>query len=148
MAPFPSSIHQRRALVDSSAYLAFVDADDANHAAALAIMRGLVRERYRDFTTNYLLAETHALVLSTLGTAKANELLVSILDGRTVVVRANTRDEAFARNILFRYNDKTFSYTDAISFAVMYRLGIPLAFSFDDDFRQYGLTLLTPDFFR
>ena len=148
MAALPPSIHQRRALVDSSAYSAFLDADDENHAASVAIMDGLIRERYRQFTTNYMLAEAHALILSTLGTMKANQFLRSILDGRTVVVRANARDEAFARDILFRYTDKTFSYNDAISFAVMHRLGIALAFSFDDDFRQYGLTMLAPDFFR
>lgn len=48
-------------------------------------------------------------------------------------------------SLSFRYDDKRFSFTDAISFVVMERLGIPYAFSFDRDFAQYGLQLLTVD---
>ena len=148
MASLSLSLQQRRALVDSSAYLALIDEDDENHQAAVAILGQLISGRFRQFTANYMLAEAHALILSTLGNQKANEFLRSILAGNTVVVRANPRGEVMAREILFRYTDKNFSYNDAISFAVMTRLGISLAFSFDDDFRQYGLIVLTPEFFN
>ena len=36
------------------------------------------------------------------------------------------------------YRDKDFSYCDAISFAVMERLGITEVIAFDEHFRQYG----------
>jgi uncharacterized protein len=147
MASLPLSLQQRRALVDSSAYLALIDEDDENHDTAVTILQQLISGRFRQFTTNYMLAEAHALILSTLGNQKANEFLQRILDSNTVIVRANLRDEEMARSILFRYTDKLFSYTDAISFAIMSRLGISSAFSFDDDFRQYGWTILTPEFF-
>jgi predicted nucleic acid-binding protein len=38
--------------------------------------------------------------------------------------------------------------TDASSFAIMDRLGITRAFTFDANFSQYGLTVLTPASFR
>ena len=52
-------------------------------------------------------------------------------------------DEERAKQILFQYDDKDFSFADAISFAVMERLAIGLAFTFDRDFAQYGFTVLT-----
>jgi uncharacterized protein len=60
----------------------------------------------------------------------------------TVVVRVRATDEASAKQILFRYDDKDFSFTDAISFVVMERLGIRTAFTFDRHFAQYGFTSL------
>ena len=42
------------------------------------------------------------------------------------------------RTIIARYEDKTRSYTDATSFAVMERLGLKVAFAFDPHLRQHG----------
>ena len=42
-------------------------------------------------------------------------------------------------------SDKTYSYTDATSFAVMERLGLKTAFAFDPHFRQHGFQVLGTD---
>ena len=61
------------------------------------------------------------------------------------VVFATEEEDEAARDIIARYADKEFSYTDAVSFAIMERLGIGTAFAFDDDFRQYGLEVIPYD---
>lgn len=48
----------------------------------------------------------------------------------TVIVRVRGSDEERAKQILFRYTDKDFSFADAISFAVMERLKVNPAFTF------------------
>jgi predicted nucleic acid-binding protein len=48
-----------------------------------------------------------------------------------------------AREIIHRYVGKTFSYTDATSFAVMERLQVSEAFAFHPHFQQVGLKVLT-----
>ena len=63
-------------------------------------------------------------------------------ESNTVVIRARAADEERAKQILFQYTDKDFSFADAISFSVMERLAIRHAFSFDRDFAQYGFTVL------
>ncbi|MGH7931325.1 MAG: hypothetical protein ACREQV_26450 [Candidatus Binatia bacterium] len=53
------------------------------------------------------------------------------------------QDEDVAKDIIRKYTDKSFSYTDATSFAVMARTGISAAFACDAHFQQYGFKLLT-----
>jgi len=50
----PRSIRERWVYIDSSAYLALLDVNDANHTAALLILRWLSLNRYRLYTTNAL----------------------------------------------------------------------------------------------
>lgn len=139
------SICQRRIFVDSSAYLALLDRQDDNHPQATAIVRRLAAEHFRQFTTNVLVIETHSLLLSRMGLRQATQFLREMEQSNTVIVRARLADEDYAKKIIFRYQDKDFSLADAISFAVMERLGIARAFTFDRHFSQYGLTVLTPD---
>ncbi len=95
-------------------------------------------------TTNFVIAECHALVLKRLGQFPATEFLRAVTQGDTHVVRVAVEDEEAGLSIIFRYNDKAFSLVDAISFAVMERLGLRTAFSFDRNFAQYGFDLATP----
>jgi predicted nucleic acid-binding protein len=136
---------ERRIFVDSSAFLAMLDADDEHHVEARAILEQLVVGRYRLYTTNVILIEAHGLILSTLGRLIARRFLIDVRAGNTVVVRVRSHDEVLAEAILTRYIDKDFSFADATSFAVMERLGITRAFSFDSDFAQYGFVLATPE---
>ena len=62
--------------------------------------------------------------------------------GSISVVRVDEQDEAAARRIIERYSDKSFSLVDATSFVIMDTLGIRTAFTFDENFRQYGFATL------
>jgi uncharacterized protein len=139
----PLPLRERRVFVDSSAYLALLDEDDEHHLPATTLVTQLAKERYRHYTTNVLLIEAHALLLSVLGRARAAQFLRDMQASNTVVIRARAADEERAKQILFQYTDKDFSFADATSFAVMERLNISLAFTFDRDFAQYGFTVLT-----
>ena len=142
MALPPLPLRDRRVFVDSSAYLALLDVDDEHHREAREIIQELAHARYRQFTTNVLLIESHALILSVLGRDRAAQFLQDMAESNTVVIRVRAADEERAKQILFQYTDKDFSFADALSFTVMERLGIRLAFSFDRDFAQYGFTVL------
>jgi predicted nucleic acid-binding protein len=137
----------RRVFVDSSAYFALKAVNDTNHEIARTPAYQLVETRRRLFTTNLVVAETHALMLNRLGYLDALSWLLDIIDSPgTTIVRVSLRDERRALEILRRYDDTTFSLTDATSFAVMERLHITRAFSFDQDFDQYGFVTLQPGF--
>jgi predicted nucleic acid-binding protein len=122
-------------LWDSSAILGLLDADDADHAHAVAVARGIASERRPSFITNYIEAETHALLLRKLGRAIAREWL---LTGGLTVVTALPVEERRAKEILARHTDKDWTLCDAISFAVLDSRRVARAFTFDHHFRQYG----------
>ncbi len=136
--------HARRIFVDTSAYFVLANRRDASHQSASALLHQLVAERRRLFTTNFVLAELHALLLARINRAVAAQVLAQIDTSQaTTVVRVSARDELRARAIIARYTDKDFSLTDAMTFAVMERLGISYAFPLDQDFAQYGWTMLS-----
>jgi predicted nucleic acid-binding protein len=125
----------RSVLWDSSAILALLDADDADHLRAVAVARGIAAERRPSFITNYVEAEAHALLLRKLGRAMARQWL---LTGGLPVVAASTAEEQRAKEILARYIDKEWSLCDAISFAVLDTRRVTRVFTFDHHFTQYG----------
>jgi predicted nucleic acid-binding protein len=137
------SLPPRRVLIDTSAFFALTAPRDAAHHPALAIQQRLITERWRLYTTNLVIAETHALVLARLGRTIALRTLQRIDQGTTTIVRVSMADERRAREIITQYDDKDFSLTDATSFAVMERLRIAHAFTFDRNFVQYGLSVLS-----
>jgi uncharacterized protein len=122
-------------LWDSSAILAAMNAEDADHASARAVVQRLGTERRPSFITNYLETESHALILRKAGRAAAREWLLA---GQIPVLHASREEEERAKAILLRHADKDWSLCDAISFAVMESRGVSTAFSFDRHFKQYG----------
>lgn len=126
---------KRSVLCDSSAILALLDARDSNHERAIVTLERIQAEGRPCFITNYVEAETHALLLRKLGRVAAREWL---LRGGLSVVRVTTEEEEHARELLVRHDDKDWSFCDAVSFGVITRRQVAAAFSFDHHFRQYG----------
>ena len=125
----------RGVLWDSSAILALLDADDADHLRAVATARQIAAERRPSFITNYIEAEAHALLLRKLGRTVARHWL---LTGSLPVMTALPTDEQRAKDLLARHVDKDWTLCDAISFAVLDARRVSRAFTFDRHFRQYG----------
>lgn len=126
---------RRSVLWDSSAILALLDADDADHVRAAEIARAIVSERRPSFITNYVEAEAHALLLRKLGRAIAREW---VLSGGLTVLPALPTEEARAKALLASHTDKDWTYCDAVSFAVIETRKVSRAFTFDHHFRQFG----------
>jgi predicted nucleic acid-binding protein len=125
--------------VDTSAVFALIDRSDGNHSAAKRRLKAMCSRRSEPVLTNFIVAECHALMLRRLGVDVARRWLF----GNTWRVESVAHaDEIRAREIIQTYQDRSFSYTDATSFAVMERLGIQRAFAFDKHFEQYGFDLI------
>lgn len=133
----------RRGFVDTSAFVALRDGDDRNHTAARRADVGLVSTRTSPFTSNYVFAETYTALLVWAGREAAVRWWRAFRASAAVeAVRVDGEvEEAWA--ILGSHPDERWSYVDATSFAVMAREGCDEALTFDRNFAQCGLRVVT-----
>src|SRR4051812_20251746 len=141
----PAIIPAHAVFIDSSAFFAMIYSRDEKHPAAAQIAQRLEEQQWQLVTSNFVRAEAHALILNKGNHRAADRFLKSLAEQTPVqTIRVTEEDEQQALAIVAKYQDKEFTLTDATSFVMMDRLGITNSFTFDDDFRQYGLTVLQP----
>lgn len=135
----------KQVFIDSGTFFALLVADDAFHRQSVGLFRRADSERWQLVTTNLVVVETYALLLAR--TRRGRDNAIAFLDSLDMsdcrVERVSIDDEVAGIAIIRAHQDKTYSLCDAISFAVMERLRITEAISFDRHFREYGkFTLL------
>lgn len=127
--------------VDTSALYTLLDEEDPGHSAAARCWAERVESGTSLVTHDYVAVETSALVQARLGMAAARQLH----DGLLSVVRVDTvtppvRDAGVAA--LLAAGRRRVSLVDWVSFEVMRRQGIEVAFAFDEDFAAQGFTVV------
>ena len=122
------------AFVDSSAWYAAADEDDANHLRAAARIEEFAG---RLLTSDNVLIETWYLASHRLGIHLAETLLNRIRLGIARVEPATLADLEVAAQIREAFPDQGFSIVDRTSWAVMQRIGVHDAIAFDRDFSIY-----------
>lgn len=95
------------------------------------------RKSIKVVTSDFIVAETHALLLHWIGRNIALQWLDN-LSQWAIVETAFRADLYQAYDILHQYTDHDFSLTDAISFSLMRRLGIRIGLTVDRHFAAYG----------
>jgi predicted nucleic acid-binding protein len=134
----------RRVFVDSNGFAGIGIKGDVHNRDSVLILRNLTFAGRSLVTSNFIVAETYAVVLSRAGRLAALSTLDLIDNSSELIERVSAADEHQAREILEKYDDKTYSYTDATSFVVMRRLGLTDVFTFDRHFEQFGFSQLKP----
>ena len=129
-----------RIFVDTGAWYALIDRRDPDHPAVKEILN---HWKGRLVTSNFVVDESVTLLRYRLGFEPAHLFGREARGGALAQLhRVSPRDEDAAWSIFERYRDKTFSFTDCTSFALMERLRLDTAVALDGDFRSYGLRCL------
>ncbi len=125
--------------IDTSGFYSLLARNDKGHEQASNVLADAMRERRKFITTDYVLDES-----VTLFRARRRGGLVShlfdTLDVSTAISIEWTTAERFRQTRAFclRHNDKTWLFTDCLSFVVMRELGLREALSHDHHFAQAG----------
>lgn len=126
-----------RVFMDSSFWILLRDRREPEHSRIVDIARRLLRNRVQLVITDMILAETHAYFCRS--PLLASQILDDFENNRAIHCEAaGPADQREAIQLLRQHRDKAWSYCDALSFAVMRRLGIGKAASADHHFRQIG----------
>lgn len=120
-------------LIDTSVWFAAANIRDRYNARG----KELLGEITAPLLTDYILIETWGLLNSRVHRQAAENFWRGIRRGATDVEKVTAADLDAAWAIGEAFPDQTFSIVDRTSFAVMERLGITRAASFDDDFAVY-----------
>jgi uncharacterized protein len=122
---------------DAGYWIALRDSQDTFHGIALRTARKLVSERFRIVTTSFVFAEVYAR-FSRMRVIR-QQIVRDVWQNPLVEVeQATFQDQQSALILLRQHADKSFSFTDALSFVLMSRLNIRKAVSFDSHFKHYG----------
>jgi predicted nucleic acid-binding protein len=82
-----------RVFADTGGFYPALNRRDASHRDAARLSPRARREHWFLFTTNFVLAESHALILARMGRDRAWGFLQAIVTGGTNVIRAEEADE-------------------------------------------------------
>ena len=119
--------------VDTSAWYAAADSGDRSNSRAVEVLsRG-----DRLVTSDHVLVETWTLIRHRLGRIAAEQFFDGLRGGVATIEAVTLADLESAWTIGRDFPDQDFSLVDRTSFAVMQRLGVLTAASFDDDFAVF-----------
>lgn len=131
-----------RTFVDTSAFYALLDRDDANTQKAKKIWTGLLGADQPLVTSNYILVEAFALIQSRLGLEAIRgfqEDILPLVDVEFVSPELHRSGIA----ALLSASRRSLSLVDCVSFELMRSSGIKTVFAFDSHFKEQGFVVLT-----
>ncbi len=131
--------------IDTSGWASFLVAREPHHDLACLAMEYMQLDQALVVTSNFVLAELSALLISPLRISHARRMqfLRSIRDAPWVhVVHVDQDVERRSWVLMERYNDKAFSLVDCTSFVLMLDMGISGALTSDQHFEQAGFRRL------
>jgi uncharacterized protein len=134
----------KRIFVDASAFLAFFNRRDENHARSSIVFQVAMAESWRLVTTNVCLYEAHAGIIKRVK-PHAHQVALRFLEAIPKLCTSifiEPVQHRRAETLLRSHRDKRFSFSDALSFVVMQEQGLSEAFAYDEDFRRYGRFVL------
>lgn len=134
----------RELFVDTSAWFPLLLQRHPQHAALSAALRARVARGDRVVSSNLVLAETYTLLLYRGHRAAALTFLRAARESPNVVVTSTPALEQRAlADWLERYGDQDFSFTDAVSFAIMAERRIARALTLDAHFATAGFDVVS-----
>lgn len=132
--------------IDTGAFIARFIQDDAYHEKANLFWEKLHREKYKLYTSNFVVDETITLLARKISVVYSLEKADLIYHGSGIeILRPDASTELQAIAWMSKFKDQVISFTDCISFALMKAHKLKHYFGFDKHFHIAGFEGFLPD---
>jgi len=128
--------------IDSSAFIAVIDASDRYHPSAASVWRELIDHNEQLVISSYTLFETIALIHRRLGTETVRRFLEDMLPVVEVAWVDVSDHTAVVPAMLARPGKSGPSIVDCMSFHVIGQRGIRDVFTYDKHFAEQGFNVI------
>lgn len=134
-------------IADTNFLVGYYDPNDQYHDQAIRILHSLLPQSPKLVLSDYIYDETMTFLLTSHhpnGYILAQKFDTHIMESDSfMLIRLNDELFAQAREIFLRFNkDKTWSFTDCTTYALMDDLGIQRILTFDKHFKEMGFTIM------
>jgi predicted nucleic acid-binding protein len=131
-----------RLFVDTSAWLALNNKNDQHHDEAVSKITKVRQQKIQLVTSEYVFDESVTIIRYRVSHRAAVAFGDALISSNVASIEDITDEERLKTWVLFKkYRDKDLSFTDCTSFALMVKLKLQKAFSFDNHFKQVGFEL-------
>lgn len=131
-----------RLFVDTSAWLALNNKNDQYHDEAVSKITKVRQQKIQLVTSEYVFDESITIIRYRISHRAAVAFGDALISSNVASIEDITNEERLKAWVLFKkYRDKDLSFTDCTSFALMVKLKLQKAFSFDNHFKQVGFEL-------
>jgi len=131
-----------RLFVDTSAWLALNNKNDQHHDEAVSKITKVRQQKIQLVTSEYVFDESVTIIRYRISHRAAVAFGDALISSNVASIEDITNEERLKAWVLFKkYRDKDLSFADCTSFALMVKLKLQKAFSFDNHFKQVGFEL-------
>lgn len=129
-------------MLDTGPLIALYDPSDCRGTAVQALIQHMKQDKYPVCITRLTIAEAHNRILYDVNESQALAFLETITDGSIHILDLEVSDVSEAIAIIKRYPGQKITCTDAVSMAVMKRMGIRSVLSYDHHFWYLNFSVL------
>lgn len=136
------TIYEQALMLDSGPLISLYTPNDPEKNTIKELLQQIESQSYPVCITHLTIAETHRRILYDVNQGIAMSFLSNIYDRTINIFELQDPDIQDAIGIIARYSDQQISYTDAISMAVMKRIGIRKILTYDHHFQILNFSIL------
>lgn len=127
------------AFIDTGIFCAVANAKDSKNQEIKELLESLELKGFTLCTSDYVLDETYTLIRMRVNHSASVRFMEGFKNSKISVKRVNEETEEYAKRIFIKYGDKTFSFTDCTSFAIIELHKIEGVLSLDKDFERFKI---------